>query len=113
MIRPTLAIRGILFAAAVLTVGCKSGQDRAAGVANGNDPLKALTVEVTSTRYGSAYWAQQSDSNTAVWQKAKAYCGTSGVTAQGQKVNCGAVMAARYEETARHPERQAPSAFRP
>jgi hypothetical protein len=106
-------IRGLLLVAAALSLGCKSAQDQAADVANGDDPLKALTVDVASTRYGTAYWTQQSDSNTPTWQKAKAYCGTNGVTAQGEKVNCGPVMATRYEETAKHPERQAPGTLRP
>lgn len=112
-VRPALTLHAVLLSVVLLFTGCKSQQDQAADVANGDDPLKALTVSVTSTRYGSAYWTQQSDSNTALWQQAKDYCGKNGVTAQGQKVNCGAVMAARYEETARHPERQAPGAFRP
>lgn len=103
----------LLIIAVVLVGGCKSKQDQETDIANGDDPLRALTVDVSSTRYGTAYWARQSDSNTATWRQAKAYCGKSGVTAQGEKVNCGAVMAAAYEETARHPERRQPGAFRP
>jgi hypothetical protein len=70
-------------------------------------------VNVASTRYENAYWSRQSDSNTNVWQEAKAYCEKHGVADQGQKVNCGPVMAARYEETARHPERRKPGELRP
>jgi hypothetical protein len=84
---------------------CGGSRDRAVEVANGDRPLEALTVDVASTRYGNAYWARQSDSNTAVWQAGKAYCEQHAVTDQGQKVNCGSVMAVRYEELARHPER--------
>lgn len=102
-----------LLVAFVLVGSCKSTQDRETDIANGDDPLKALTVDEASTRYGTAFWARQSDSNTTVWQQAKAYCSKNGVSAQGQKVNCGAVMAAAYDETARHPERQTPGAFRP
>lgn len=92
---------------------CKSKQDQQADLANGDDPLQALTANVQSTRYGTAYWTQQSDSNTETWRKAKEYCARNGVNSQGQKVNCGAVAAAQYEETARHPERRAAGSLRP
>ena len=93
--------------------GCGTGRDKEGKVANGDRPLDALTVNVASTRYGNAYWARQSDSNTALWQTAKAYCEQHAVTDQGQKVNCGPVMAVRYEEMARHPDRAKPGDLRP
>jgi hypothetical protein len=107
------AVRGALTVALLVGVGCTRARDKEADLANGDRPLDALTANVASTRYGDAYWARQSDSNTAVWQEAKAYCERSGVTAAEQKVNCGPVMAARYEETARHPERRKPGDLRP
>jgi hypothetical protein len=100
--------------AGILALGaCTSKSQQEADVANGDDPIAALDANVESTRYGTAYWTQQADSNTQTWQRAKDYCVRNGVTAQGQKVNCAPVMAARYEETARHPERRAPGALRP
>lgn len=108
-IRHTAAALALLCA----MTACTSKQQRQADLANGDDPLQALAADAPSTRYGSAFWAQQSDSNTDLWRKAQAYCAQYGVSARGQKVNCGAVSAARYEETARHPERSAPGALRP
>lgn len=92
----------------MLTSACNSPQERQADIANGPDPLAALAAEVESTRYGSAYWSQQSDSNTSLWQRAKDYCAQNAVTANGQKVNCGAVMAVSGTETIRHPDRRKP-----
>ena len=94
-------------------LGCVSGRDKEGEVANGDRPLEALTVNVASTRYGTSYWTRQSDSNTSVWQAGKAYCEQHGVTDQGQKVNCGPVMAVRYVEMARHPDRARPGDLRP
>lgn len=92
----------------ILTAGCKFQQESQAEIANGPDPVAALSADVESTRYGSAYWSQQSDSNTALWQQAKDYCAKNAVTASGQKVNCGAVMVVSGTETIRHPERRKP-----
>lgn len=92
---------------------CATRQDKEREIANGDRPLEALTVDVASTRYGTAYWARQSDSNTSVWQAGKAYCEQHGVTDQGQKVNCGPVMAARYDELSRHPDRARLGDLRP
>jgi hypothetical protein len=99
--------------AGVALGACASKDQQAADAANGTDPIAALDAPTESTRYGTAYWTQQADSNTTTWQRAKDYCARSGVTAQGQKVNCAPVMAARFEETARHPERRAPGTLRP
>lgn len=109
-ITPTLRtfLNCVWCTAVVFTVACKSQQDQQADIANGSDPIAALSVNVESTRYGSAYWSQQSDSNTALWQRAKDYCAANGVTSSGQKVNCGAVMSVSGTETIRHPERHKP-----
>jgi hypothetical protein len=96
-----------------ILAACTSKAQQQAGLANGDDPIAALDASVESTRYGAAYWTQQADSNTATWQRAKDYCVRNGVTAEGQKVNCEPVMSARFEETARHPDRRPPGALRP
>ena len=105
----------VVVALSLLTAicGCAAAHDKEGEVANGDRPLEALTVNVPSTRYGDAYWTRQSDSNTGVWQAGKAYCEQHGVTDQGQKVNCGPVMASRYEELMRHPDRARPGDLRP
>jgi hypothetical protein len=97
----------------MLVGACKSDRERQADIANGDDPLQALTANVQSTRYGRAFWLSQSDSNTALWQRARTYCEQNAVTPQGEKVNCGAVVAVAREETARHPDRRKPGALRP
>jgi hypothetical protein len=111
-------MRRVLMTAAAITAlslpaSCTSTRDAQAELADGDDPIATLTADVRSTRYGAAYWTQQSDSNTETWRKAKEYCARSGVTAHGQKVNCGAVAAAEHEETARHPDRRPAGALRP
>ena len=93
--------------------GCATSRDEESEIANGDRPLEALTVNVASTRYGTAYWARQSDSNTSVWQAGTAYSEQHGVTDRGQRVNCGPVMAVRYEELVRHPDRARPGDLRP
>jgi len=97
----------------ISALGCKSKESPEANIANGDDPLAALTVMVPTTRYGSAFWEAQSDSNTTLWQKAKTYCEQNGVTGQGQKPNCGAVASVEYFEVSRHPERRTPGTLRP
>lgn len=101
-------LSGVLWAVGILTSGCKSQQDQQADIANGPDPIAALSADVESTRYGSAYWSAQSDSNTPLWRRAKDFCAANAVTASGQKVNCGAVMTVSGTETIRHPERRKP-----
>jgi hypothetical protein len=103
----TLGLTGFLALAA-----CTSKGQQEADIANGDDPIAALGANVESTRYGTAYWAQQSDSNTSVWQQAKDYCAKNGVTGQGQKVNCGAVLTVAGTETIKHPERRPAGARR-
>ena len=72
-----------------------------AAIANGDDPLAALTVDVESTRYTTRYWATQADSNPALWSKAQAYCEQQRAASSGQKVNCGAVLSAKFERGGR------------
>ena len=86
-------------AASVLS-SCRGAASDAA-IANGDDPLAALTVDVESTRYTTRYWSTQADSNPTLWSKAQAYCEQQRAASSGQKVNCGAVLAAKFERGGR------------
>ena len=86
-------------AAAVLS-SCRGAAGDAA-IANGDDPLAALTVDIESTRYTTRYWSTQADSNPTLWSKAQAYCEQQRAASSGQKVNCGAVLAAKFERGGR------------
>jgi hypothetical protein len=108
----TLCIGPLLVASVVASLGCKSEAEKQTDIANGDDPMAALTVTAATSRYGTAFWGVQSDSNTALWKQAKEYCDKNGVTAQGQKPNCGAVAAVKYEETSRHPDRAEPGSLK-
>ena len=71
--------------ACLLAAGCV---DTAEQVANGGDPLRALTVAHRSDRYTSTYWAQTSAADSALWAQAVEYC--EGRTS-GDHPNCEAV----------------------
>jgi hypothetical protein len=71
--------------ASLLAVGCVETEE---DVANGDDPLRALTVAHPSDRYGSTYWTQKSDADSALWAQAVAYCEGR---ADGDHPNCDAV----------------------
>lgn len=80
-----------------------------AGIANGDDPLRALSVAHHSDRYGSTYWTQKSSADSALWAEAVAYC--EGRTS-GAHPNCEAVRQVRIiEQMSRMPEDQ-PNEFR-
>jgi hypothetical protein len=99
-------IRAVIFAAVVaLTTetGCTSEADRQADLANGSDPLAALGATTESTRYTTAYWSQQADSNPALFARARAYCDAQWASGSGQRVNCAAVSAAAFEQSGRRP----------
>ena len=85
--------------AALALTSCRGAGD--AAIANGDDPLAALTVDIESTRYTTRYWATQADSNPTLWSKAQAYCEQQRAASSGQKVNCGAVLAAKFERGGR------------
>jgi len=64
--------RAALVGAALLAgAGC---EPRPEDVANGDDPIRALTVPVRSTRYEGPYWAEQRRLNSPIWRAAVAYC---------------------------------------
>ncbi len=93
-------------------VSCRSEADTQRALANGDDPMIALDATEVSTRYVNPFWLVQSDSNTALWQRAKIVCAENAVAAEGQKVNCAPVLVVAGTETVRHPERRSPRALR-
>ena len=96
-------LRGIVALVATVCAvgGCNSEADRQAELANGDDALKALGATVESTRYTTAFWTQQADSNPSLFAHARAYCDAQWASNSGQKVNCGAVAAAVFEHSGR------------
>ncbi len=81
----------------LLAMGCTKNN---AAIANGDDPLGALTVPVRSDRYNSTYWTQKSIADTALWRQAVAYC--EGKT-EGDHPNCDAVRQVRVLERMAQP----------
>jgi hypothetical protein len=95
-VRVASRLLGILAAAAALAACRPSPQQ----VADGDDPLAALTVSAESKRYNSGYWREQARADSAgpssLWARALAYCGDDarprpGLETDGAKPNCGAV----------------------
>ncbi len=82
----------LILGLALLGSGCRKSD---AEVANGDDPLKSLTVPRLSDRYGTTYWTQKSISDTALWAQAVAYC--AGKT-EGDHPNCDVVRGVRMLE---------------
>ena len=103
-----LAVTFAALTALVTITGCASETDRQADLANGRDPLAALGATVESTRYTTAYWSQQADSNPTLFARARAYCDAQWSTDSGQKVNCAAVAAAAFEQSGRRPAPKRP-----
>lgn len=74
-------------------------------VAEGDDPLTALTSSVASTRYNQGFWREHAHADSApgsLWGKAVAYCGhlgrpRPGLESDGAKPNCGAVNGAESD----------------
>lgn len=92
-----------LLAMASVTGACRSEAERAADVADGDDPLAALTVLATSRRYTTAYWITQADSNPTLWARATAYCEQQRGASDGARPSCAAVYDAQFELAGRRP----------
>lgn len=79
-------IAGLFFTA---SGACHKAPD---DVANGDDPLAALTVTAESRRYDEQYWRvheQSSDSaQHQLYSQAVAYCSRKDVAIDGAKPNC-------------------------
>ena len=86
-----------LFLASV-AAGC---QPTEADIADGDDPLEALTVAALSTRYDGPYWLHQRSALPDVFGQALTYCKAQSLT---ERPNCQAVMAAsRFAESLERP----------
>ena len=71
--------------ACLLGVGCVDTEQE---IANGDDPLRALTVTHRSDRYTSTYWTQTSMADSTLWAQAVEYCDGR---ASGDHPNCDPV----------------------
>jgi hypothetical protein len=71
--------------ACLLAVGCVDTEEE---LANGDDPLRALTGTHRSDRYTSTYWAETSAAASTLWAQAVEFC--QGRTS-GDRPNCEAV----------------------
>ena len=91
-----------LAGAAALAAGaaCRPTPPTPQQVADGDDPVAALTSSTPSTRYTQGYWLEQMRADSAgrpsPWRRALAYCGENGrprpgLEADGAKPNCFAV----------------------
>ena len=81
---PLIALIGTL----LLQTGCTEAPE---DVANGDDPMKALTVGTTSTRYDGPYWLYQRKAAPKLYRRGVAYCEKQSLA---EKPNCRVVMAA-------------------
>ena len=80
-----------------------------ADIANGDDPLRALTVPHRSERYTTTFWTQRSARDTALWRKATEYCEERD---DGDHPNCDPVRYVEMiERRSRLPENR-PDSFR-
>ena len=96
----------IIVLVSVAVIGCRENE---ADIANGDDPLRALTVAHKSERYTTSYWTQKSVSDTTLWADAVEYCEDK---TEGDHPNCDAVRYVEmFERQSRLPEDR-PDTFR-
>lgn len=91
--------------ASILSLGACQPSDE--DIANGDDPIQALSATVPSTRYTQAYWTQQSEARAEVWHRARAVCQEADL---GAKPNCALVQEiARFDNMVERSRNRAPS----
>jgi hypothetical protein len=100
------ATRMILLLLPLIVSGCGSSD---AEIANGDDPLRALTVNHPLDRYSSSYWTRTMGEDAELWAKAVAYCEEHN---DAEHPNCGAVRSARMMERMSRPPEDRPNDFR-
>jgi hypothetical protein len=61
----------LTFLVAGALAGCAP---RPEAIADGSDPLAALSVTVPTHRFDTAFWARQEHRQTALWRDARAFC---------------------------------------
>ena len=86
---------------ALAIVAC--GRPRAVGSgapneadADGDDPMRALSAPVATTRYVHAFWLDQARRRTTLWDSAYLLCSGYWQKEDGSKPNCGAVYTANF-----------------
>lgn len=102
----TFARLGLLTALfGALATGCAPSVE---DVAEGDDPLAALTVGVASKRYDGRYWLLKRDEDRPLFDEAVAYCrGEQDAERLAEHPNCGPVIAAaRFAESRERPRPQ-------
>lgn len=95
----------VLSVASLLLFGaCQSSEE---DIANGDDPIRALSATVPSTRYTQGYWVQQSENRSEMWQRARATCQNTDL---GTKPNCALVQEiADFDDMVERSRNRAPS----
>lgn len=75
-------------------------------VANGADPLEALTVAAPTAKYQHEFWLAQAERRTVLWDSAYAYCAAYWRHEDGSRPNCGHVKTAdAWQPRRREPRR--------
>jgi hypothetical protein len=87
-------------------LGCRETD---ADIADGDDPLRALTVPHRSERYTTTYWTQKSASDAGLWAQAVDYCADK---TTGDYPNCDAVRHVDMLEKRSHLPADRPDTFR-
>lgn len=90
----------------MLALGCV---DTAEAIANGGDPLRALTVAHRSDRYTPTYWTQMSTADSPLWEQAVEYCERR---TSGDHPNCDAARQVRAVEQMSRMGEDRPNEFR-
>lgn len=99
--------RCILFLVLALSlVGCAETEEE---IANGDDPLSALSVGHLSDRYNSSYWTRTMSEDPELWTQAVAYCEENN---DANHPNCDAVRGAQMMERMSRPPEDRPDDFR-
>lgn len=102
----SLAHAATLTLFSILLVGCTESE---ADIANGDDPLQALTVAQRSERYETSFWTQTSVRDPELWGQATAYC--EGKSDAGYP-NCAAVRHVQMMDQMSRPPEDRPNDFR-
>lgn len=98
--------RALLLCLAAIASGITACGPQEEDVANGDDPLQALTVGAVSQRYDDAFWGQQRHEDPDLWARAKTYCEDKDV---GAHPNCRPVLGLMgLERTLERPRSSSP-----
>ncbi len=77
----------------VCLAGCQPTQEL---LANGADPIAALSSTVESSRYGPKYWSEQMTAASEIWKEALEYCEPA---EHANRPNCEIVASAKFVAT--------------